>query len=158
MERAILSRVRVDRRVSTAISAALLPGSIWGRAGKVAQFEVFFATVRAVGGPAKPDQDRHGQACPEDQSQEGFIGRPQPERVTCVTVPANGPSRDLVAATAEVLSGAEVVVATVTLGGGDQACSCVHDGGNRRLGRTGRRRRVSSNASATSPGVRGHVS
>ena len=58
--RALMSQLRVQGAALTAISAALPPGSMWGRAAKVAQADAISEALQAAGSPAVIGMDRNG--------------------------------------------------------------------------------------------------
>ena len=58
--RAAMTRLRVQGSTVTAISAALPPGSMWGRAAKVAQADAITGAVDDAGTPVIIGMDRNG--------------------------------------------------------------------------------------------------
>lgn len=58
--RALMSRLRVKALDLTAISAALPPGSMWGRSAKVGQADAIDRAVQDVGSPVAIGMDRNG--------------------------------------------------------------------------------------------------
>jgi len=58
--RALMSHLRVKGTPMTAVSAALPPGSMWGRAAKVAQADALSEALRRAGAPAIIGMDRNG--------------------------------------------------------------------------------------------------
>lgn len=55
-----MSRLRTQGREVTAISAALPPGSMWGRSAKVGQADAIDRAVQDVGSPVVIGMDRNG--------------------------------------------------------------------------------------------------
>ena len=58
--RTLMSHLRVRGTPMTAVSAALPPGSMWGRAAKVAQADALSEALRRAGPPAIIGMDRNG--------------------------------------------------------------------------------------------------